>query len=153
MRSEGEIRREVEGRLRRWGLLILNGILWVGAAKLLYGYSEYGNFGRFSGAVVLFMLVWAALVGLHVLRTLYVEGKEWLVKRAIAREREFYRLQSVYEKRKRGESASLPDDSRFSLLEEDGEYPGVPFGMNRLVSYGKISPSGMNRIRRLNDER
>ncbi len=127
MRSEGEIRREVEGRLRRWGLLALNLILWAGAAKLLYGFAQYSSFGRFDGLIVLAMVAWAALVGLHALRTFYVEGREWLVRREITREREFYVLQNAYEKRKRDDSASLPDDPRFSLPAEDGEYPVVRF--------------------------
>ena len=127
MRSEGEIRHEVETRLRRWGFLALNGILWVGAAKLIYGYSQYDNFGRFSGVVVLFMLGWLVLVGLHALRTIYVEGREWLVRRAIAREREFYVLQNAYEKPKRDESVSLSDDARPSLQAEDGELVDFPF--------------------------
>jgi hypothetical protein len=153
MRSEGEIRREVEERLRRWGLLALNGILWVGAAKLLYGFSRYSSFGRFDGVVVLAMVLWAALVGLHALRTFYVEGKEWLVRRAIEREREFYRLQTGYEKRKRDESASLPDDSRFSLPAEDGEYTVLPFRHEaedgELVDF----PFRFDTDKRSNDER
>ena len=124
MRSDAEIRRQVEGRLRRWALLVLNAILWVGAAKLFYGVSQYSSFGQFTGAVALVMVVWAALVGLHALRTFYVEGREWLVRRAIAQEQQHYGLR---EKRKRDDSASLPDEMRFSLPAEDEEYSVVPF--------------------------
>ena len=127
MRSEAEIRKQVETRLHRWGLLALNLILWVGAAKLLYGFSQYSSFGRFDGLIVLMMVGWAVLVGLHALRTFYVEGREWLVKRAIEREKQFYLRQNAYIKRKRDESASLPDESRLSLPDEDGKYSGVPF--------------------------
>ncbi len=118
MRTEAEIRGAVEARLRRWGLLALNGILWVGAAKLIYGYSQYGNFGQFAGAVILFMIVWAALFGLHALRVFYVELRERLVRRAVEREREFYQLQVAYEKRKHEEP--LP------RLSDDGELIDFP---------------------------
>ena len=108
MRSDAEIRKQVEARLRRWGLLALNVILWVGAAKLIYGYSQYGNFGQFTGAVALVMVSWAALVGLHALRTFYVEGREWLVSGRLSGSVRFTGCKR--EKRKRDDSASLPDD-------------------------------------------
>ncbi|MBI1256328.1 MAG: hypothetical protein GC204_02550 [Chloroflexi bacterium] len=125
MRSDAEIRRQVERRVRRWGLLALNAILWVGAAKLIYVISERYSFsGKAEDVGILFMVGWAALVGLHALRTFYVEGREWLVRRAIAQEHQRYGLP---EKRKRDDSASLPDETWFSLPADDGEYTVVPF--------------------------
>lgn len=128
MRSEAEIRRLVEMRLRRWGLLALNGVLWAGAAKLIYGYSQYRDLhGVAADVIIPLMLVWLIVFGLHALRTFYVEGREWLVKWAIRREHQVYGWQPIDEKPKRRESASLPDESRFSLPDEGAEYPGVPF--------------------------
>ncbi len=88
MRSEAEIRKQVETRLRRWGLLALNGILWVGAAKLILVYSQtHGFYANQSDIILLIMLGWVSLVGLHALRTIYVELREYLVRRAIRQER------------------------------------------------------------------
>ena len=107
MRSEAEIRKAVETRLRRWGLLALNGILWVGALKLIFGYSQFNDFqGTLADVVAGMMVIWLALFGLHALRTFYVELREYLVRRAIERE---HRLHTDYEKPKRLE------------LGEDGE--------------------------------
>jgi hypothetical protein len=127
MRSEAEIRRQVETRLRRWGLLALNGILWIGAAKLLYGFAQYSSFGRFDGLIVLLMVGWAVLLGLHALRTFYVEGRERLVQWAIKREHQVYGWQPLDEKPKRAESASRPAESRVSLQADDGELVDFPF--------------------------
>ena len=124
MRSEAEIRRQVETRLRRWGLLALNGILWVGAAKLIYGYSQYGNFGQFTGAVALFMVAWAALLGLHALRTFYVEGREWLVRRQLSGNASFMGCKKNANGMTRLRYRMI---SRFSLPADDGEYSVVPF--------------------------
>ena len=127
MRSDAEIRNLVESRLRRWGLLVLNIILWVGAAKLVYGVTQTSSFGQFTGAIVLIMVAWAALVGLHALRTFYVEGKERLVQWAIKREHQVYGWQPLDEKPKRDESASRPEESRYSLQADDGELVDFPF--------------------------
>src|SRR4051812_10909682 len=104
MRSETEIRRQVEIRLRRWGLLALNGILWIGAAKLVYEFNQiHPLYDRVLNLIFFVMAGWLALVGLHALRTIYVEGREWLVKWAIAREHQVYGWQPLDEKPKRRE--------------------------------------------------
>ena len=119
MRSEAEIRKQVEARVRRWGLLALNGILWVGAAKLIYGYSQnYSFIGSQSDVIVVVMVGWVIAVGLHFLRTVYVELREWLVQRAIQRERQRYAQDDAYEKHKHDESPLLMSD--------DGELTGLP---------------------------
>lgn len=119
MRSEAEIRKQVETRLRRWSLLALNGILWIGVAKLLFVYSQTHSFyGSQSDIIALVMLGWVALVGLHTLRTIYVELREYLVRRAIRQEHERYA-----DKPKRDETR-LTDDGElvdFASLYDDDE--------------------------------
>lgn len=101
MRTEFEIRREVERRLRRRGLFVLNGGLWLMVVFILAQIVPYASFGTtLRGLLVLFMLGWTGVVGLHFLRTVYVELREWLVARAIERERAFYQMRDIYEKRK-----------------------------------------------------
>ena len=127
MRSEAEIRRQVETRLHRWGMLALNAILWIGAAKLIDAYIQYASFyGGARDGIVLVMVLWLSLIGLHALWVFYREIREGLVRWAIAREHQVYGWQPMDEKPKRRESASLPDESRLSLPVDDGEYPGVP---------------------------
>ncbi len=101
MRSEAQIRKQVEARFRRWSLLVLNGILWVGAAKLIYVFSQSHSFpSRADDVGILFMVGWLVLFGLHFLRTVYVEMREYLVRRAVERERASFELHDAYEKRK-----------------------------------------------------
>ena len=129
MRSEGEIRREVEGRLKRRGLLIADGGLWLLVGFGLVEFTEYRSL-RFSEpwptVIILFMLFWGALLGLHTLAVLYIEVREWMVQRAIAREREFYALKMAYEKRKRDDSASRNIERSRPLIAEDGELISFP---------------------------
>jgi hypothetical protein len=115
MRSEQEIRREVETRLRRRGLLIVDSGLWLLVVFAIFSYSERYTFGSYAEVVVLFMLFWGALLGLHTLAVLYIEVREWLVRRAIQREREFYVLKNTYEKQKRDDSASRCTKDHFPL--------------------------------------
>ncbi len=102
MRSEAEIRRQVETRLRRWGLLIANGVLWTTVSGTLYvvsnnmGISEAPRSWLFA-----FVLAWLGLVVLHTLRVIYVELREFAVKRAVRREIRQYRPDGDYEKPKR----------------------------------------------------
>lgn len=138
MRSEVDIRREVEAHLRRRGLFLLDGGLWAAAVVFLWQFTRYSGFGTtLSGLIVLFMLGWTAALGLHFLRTVYVEVREWLVRRAIQREREFYVLQDAYEKRKRDftparlenrSDARLGNSRDFTdaRLENDGELIDFP---------------------------
>ena len=102
MRSEAEIRREIEARLRRRGLLLLNGGLWSAAVFILSQIFPSRSLGTtLTSLIVLWMLAWTAVLGLHFLRTVYVELREWLVRRAIDREQRIYYVNSTYEKRKR----------------------------------------------------
>lgn len=114
MRSEAEIRKQINVRFRRWAALAFNGGLWAAVAMGLYFYSERANFSPdLVAPVIAFMVIWAAVVGLHFLYSLYTETRESLVQKAIEREREFYLLRADYEKRKRDEA--LPE------LADDGE--------------------------------
>jgi hypothetical protein len=124
MRTEFEIRREVESRLRRRGLLVVNGGLWLMAVFILSQIMPYSSFGTtLNGLLVLFMLGWTAALGLHTPWTIYVELREWLVRRAIDREREFYRMRDTYEKRKHSEA--------LSHLTDDGELIDFPEALSQ----------------------
>lgn len=114
MRSEAEIRKQVETRLRRWGLVALNGILLIGAAKLIFAYSQNHDFmGSQADVIIALMIGWVALVGLHFLRTVYVELREYLVRRAIDQERNS--THAAYEKPKHDETQlSLSDDGELA---------------------------------------
>lgn len=121
MRSEADIRREVEGRLRRRGLFVLNAVLWAGTAALLWITAAYVSFGGFAGLVIWLMIAWAGVVGLHFLRTVYVELREWLVRRAINNERRTYVMRDEYDIEK-------PKRASVSRLEmtDDGELIDFP---------------------------
>jgi hypothetical protein len=112
MRSEAEIRREVEQRFNRWVFLFMNGGLWIVVGAGLSLYSRYqGVPAGWIDSVLLFLMFWGLLVGLHFLRTVYVEKRDWLVRRAIEHERKAYLLGNTYDKRKRGETLPrLSDD-------------------------------------------
>jgi len=127
MRSEAEIRREVEGRLRRRGLLIADWGFWLLVGFAIVSYFRHQSFASdYDNVAALFVLFWTALLGLHTLAVLYIEAREWLVRRAIQREREFYVLQTTYEKRKRDDSASRNGEASRPLISEDGELIEFP---------------------------
>ncbi|MBI1256329.1 MAG: hypothetical protein GC204_02555 [Chloroflexi bacterium] len=127
MRSEQEIRREVEGRLKRRGLLLLDGGLGALVVFFLYQFSRYRSFGDpWAGLILLFIFGWFAFGILHTAYVLYVEAREWLVQRAITREREFYALKMAYEKRKRDDSFSLNEYGSRPRISEDGELISFP---------------------------
>ena len=123
MRSEAEIRREVEKRFHRWVFLLLNGGLWLVVGAGLYFYSRYqGVPAGWLDSVILFLMLWGLLVGLHLFRTFYVESREWLVSRAIAREaiareRRYYDIGDTYAKPKRRET--LPRLSDDEIIEDE----------------------------------
>ena len=122
MRSEYQIRREVETRLRRRGLLLLDGGLGVLVIFFLYQYTRDRSFGEpLATLIVLFILGWFMLGILHTAYVLYVEAREWLVQRAITREREFYVLKESYEKRKRDQALPRPSDDGELIDFPDGE--------------------------------
>jgi hypothetical protein len=128
MRSDAEIRKQVETRLRRWGLLFLDGGLGVLVVFFLYQFSKEHSFGEpLASWLTLFVLGWFVLGLLHTAYVLYVEVREWLVSRAINREREFYALQNAYEKHKRDDSASRNTDAAHPLTSEDGELIDFPY--------------------------
>jgi hypothetical protein len=112
MRTEAEIRREVEVHLRRRGLLLVDAGLWIVAVFILWEIMPVSSFGTtLNSLLAIFMLGWTAVVGLHVLRTIYVELRELLARRAIEREHQMYLLRDAYEKRKHDEAvAHLTDD-------------------------------------------
>ncbi len=94
MRSEAEIRKQVEARLKRWLFLIIDGGAWLGAAFILWQTASYRSFGQFSGALALFMLLWlvrrrAALPADDLRRTARLLGA-----RAVERERRYYVMSS-----------------------------------------------------------
>ena len=113
MRSEAEIRKQVTARLWRLGLFVVDGGLWLAAVFILSQIMPSGGFGQFRGLIVLLMLGWTVLLGLHTLWVLGVELREYLVRRAVEREREFYMLHGDYEKSKR--------DEAIPRLSDDGE--------------------------------
>lgn len=115
MRSEAEIRKQVEDHLKRRLLLVLDGGLWLAAVFFLWRYSITSSLGSFEGLAILFMLGWTGIVGLHTLRTIYVELREYLVKRAIERERRTYVTFSDDETMKRKHDDAIP------RLSDDGE--------------------------------
>ncbi len=128
MRSEAEIRKQVEARLKRWLFLIIDGGGWLSATFILWQTASYRSFGQFSGAVAIFMLLWLGVVGLHFLRTIYVELRDWLVHRAVERERRYYVMSSDAEKPKREADVTrleLTDDGElieFDDLEAEDSY-------------------------------
>ena len=131
MRSEAEIRSEVETRLRRRLMLFLHGALWVVGAAIVYRVTRFSSFGSLTGMVMLLLLAWTGMLGLHVLRVGYVELRERLVRGAIERERQFYLLRDNYEKRKRSEERGRSEEhereeSTVVHLSDDGELVDAP---------------------------
>ncbi len=121
MRSEAEIRTEVETRLRRRGLLILNGGMWAAVVFFLFEYTRSRSLGLgepWTTMLILFLLAWLAVIGVQTIRVLYVEMREWLVRYAIERERELYMERGAYEKRKH--------DQALSRRSDDGELVAFP---------------------------
>lgn len=119
MRSDVEIRREVEARLRRRGWLMLDGGGWIAAVVLLALTMPNNSFGTsLVGLILVSMLAWTGVLGLHVLRTLYVEVREWMVRRAIDQEYQMYRIREAVEKHKRDDAAAR--------LSSDGELVDFP---------------------------
>ncbi len=126
MRSEAEIRKQVEARLKRWLYLIADGGLWLTAVFLYWRGSGGGflNLGQFTGAGSLFLTLWFVAVGLHMLWVLYATLRDWLVGRAVEHERRYYVMSSTpddAEKPKR--QAPAAHDTAVSRLEltNDGE--------------------------------
>jgi hypothetical protein len=127
MRSEAEIRHEIEKRFNRWVFLFVNGGLWVVVGVGLYLYSRYQSVpAGWIDSAILFLMLWGLLVGLHFLRTVYIEKRDWLVRRAIEHERKAYLLSNTYEKHKR--------DNAFSRLRDDGELIDFPTDENESLA-------------------
>jgi hypothetical protein len=122
MRSEAEIRRQVESRFHRWVYLFAHGGAWLAVAfgLFLYARRTLVPVGWTDSAFIV-MVMWGMLVGLHFLRTVYVESREWLVRRTIDREMREYVLREAYEKRKRDEATE-----RLSSDGGDGELIDFP---------------------------
>lgn len=120
IRSEAEIRSEVSARLRRRGLLLLDGGLGALTVFLIYTYTGYRSLGEpWATLVILFLCGWFVLGVIHTAAVLYAELRERLVRSAIERERQFYLLRDNYEKQKRSEAW----DDEYSRLRiaDDGE--------------------------------
>jgi len=132
MRSEAEIRREVETRLRRRSMLVLHGVLWVVAAVVVYRITLFSSFGSLSGLIIFAMFMWTLLLGLHLLRTVYHELRERLVRNAVERERQFYLLRDHYEKQKRSEQR---EEFGVVHLSDDGELVDAPDERKVKASY------------------
>lgn len=126
-RSEAEIRNDVTNRLKRRGLLLLNGGLGVLAVFLLYQFTRFRSFGEpWATLILLFMLGWFVLGILHTAAVVYVELREWLVRSAIERERQFYLLRDNYEKQKRAEIRDRDYDTARLSISDDGELIDYP---------------------------
>ena len=124
MRSEAEIRKQVEARLRRWALVLLNVILFVGVIKGLALFTSVRTDGLSQTDLILLTL-WASLIGLHVLRTVYIEVREIAVRRAVVGESKQYQQHEHYEKRKHDDALlRLGDDGElidFPLVDNEDE--------------------------------
>lgn len=126
-RSEAEIRSDVERRLKRRGLLLLNAGLGVLAVFLLYQFTRFRSFGEpWATLILLFMLGWFVLGILHTAAVLYIELRERLVRSAIERERQFYLLRDNYEKQKRAEIRERDFDTSRLGISDDGELIDYP---------------------------
>ncbi len=79
MRSEAEIRKQVEARLKRWLFLIADGGLWFAAVFFYRSSGGFLNLGQFAGAGSLLLTLWFVVVGLHTLWTFYATLRDWLV--------------------------------------------------------------------------
>ena len=126
-RTEAKIRSEVPNRLKRRGLLLLNGGLGVLAVFLLYQFTRFSSFGEpWSTLILLFMLGWFVLGILHTAAVAYVELRERLVRSALERERQFYLLRDNYEKQKRAEIRERDLDASYLRIADDGELIDYP---------------------------
>ena len=126
MRSDAEIRSEVETRLKRRGLLVVNGGLYLLSGLFFYFYIRTNGFFNALGSYLFFfMLAWTGILLLHILRVAFVEMRERLVRSAIERERQFYLLRDNFEKQKRSEGHDY-DDSRLRIADDDGELVDYP---------------------------
>ncbi len=125
MRSEAEIRKQVEARLRRRGLFALNAILWFASGMFLWlGRGVYYFITDYSNTLLNLMLLWTFVLGLHFLYTVYVELRDWLVGRAVERERRYYVMSGDDEKPKRDAAVArleLTDDGELI----DYEFPDL----------------------------
>jgi hypothetical protein len=127
MRSETEIRREIEARLRRRGFLLLHGALWAIITFSLYAYSRYqGVPVGWTTSAVFFMGLWAFIVGLHTFWVGYVELRDRLVRQAVERERRYYPMGDAYAKPKRREAPPR--------LSDDGDLVDFPDAEDRRIS-------------------
>ena len=121
MRSEAEIRKQVEDHLKRRGLWVVDAGLWLLAVFFLWTFMpNVGLSTTFKGLTALFMVAWTGVLGAHTLRTIYVELREYLVRRAIERERRYYVMGDEYGKRKRDEAISRLE------VGDDGELVDFP---------------------------
>lgn len=107
---EAEIRKQVEDRLKRRGLFLADAGLWLMTFLFLWVMRPEG---RFVSAMIFFAFLWTGVLGLHFMRTAYVELRDYLVARAIERERSAERRYYVtagepYEKPKRADRAAPP---------------------------------------------
>ncbi len=123
MRSEAEIRKQIEDHLKRRGLWLVDAGLWALAvfSSLAFMRSHIVS-TTINYLVPLFMLAWTGVLGLHTLRTVYVELRDYLVRRAIDRERHYYVMEDEYapERGKRKHDDSAP------RLTDDGELVDFP---------------------------
>ena len=121
MRSETEIRKQVEARLRRRGLFVLNGGLWfITGMFLWFGRGVYYFISDYSNTLLNLMLLWTFVLGLHFFFTVYVELREYLVRRAIEQERRYYVMSSSARPDDAEKPKRAADVARLELT-DDGE--------------------------------
>ncbi len=141
MRHEADIRREVEGRIRRRGLLLLHLLLWavISLSLFLYSRIQWVPAGWIASAAMT-MAIWLLIVGLHGFWVGYVEVRDRAVRSAIERERQFYLLRDHYEKSKRSEEHARSDERERVTADsfrmtDDGELIDYPDKQRVKVDY------------------
>ncbi len=110
MYREISIREQVEARLDRRLLFAADAGAWL----FYLWVFKYTSFAHFEGMAVFLALIWMGVLGLHFLWTFYAELRDWLVQRAVERERRYaFAQDAIYEKPKRARRFELIDDAEF----------------------------------------
>ena len=103
----------MSANVKRWRLLALNGILWVGAAKLIDAYIQNAYFySSVRDVIVLVMVAWLMLMGLHALWVFYKDLRERLMRWAIEQAQPSYG-----HKRKRDHAVPFLNDADGELID------------------------------------
>lgn len=110
--DEEAIRRRVNRRILRWGLLGLHFIIWMVGAGLLDM-----SLGKPTSEVLI--LIWFGLVGLHAGLVALSGMRDRMVQREIRRERQNASEERYQEKLKRDRLYRLSDDGELVEVEDE----------------------------------